>query len=233
MQHVVARRDGWTLLLGVTPELAAAALPLVAIDRDPEMIRELWPGDGAERRAVAGDWRALPFESGSFGAALGDGSLNVLASGDDQRAVLAELGRVLAARGRAALRVFCRPVVAERRTDLLRAAERGAVPCFHALKWRVAMSLAAERDGRVAVRDILEAFPADPGERHRLAGRAGWQSGEMLTLDVYRGSSAEYVFPTREELERRLPREFSRAEWIEVAGYPLAERCPLWVLDRA
>lgn len=233
MQEALARRDGSTLLLGVTPELADAAPPVLAVDRDPEMIRGLWPGDAAGRRAIVGDWRGLPCAAGSFGAALGDGSLNALSSGEDQRAVLEELGRALAPGGRAVLRVYCRPAAAEELPELFRAAGRAAVPCFHEFKWRVAMGLAAERRGRVAVRAILDAFPVDPGERERLAERAGWQVGDLGTLDVYRGSSAEYVFPTREELEQRLPRTFSRAEWIEVLGYPLADRCPLWVLDRA
>ena len=44
------------LLLGVTPELAAIAPNLLAVDRSEMMIAKVWPGDaaGAEFAAMTG-----------------------------------------------------------------------------------------------------------------------------------------------------------------------------------
>ena len=47
------------LVLGVTPELAAAFAQVEAVDRSAEMIAALWPGDAPGRRAIQGDWLEL------------------------------------------------------------------------------------------------------------------------------------------------------------------------------
>lgn len=230
--ELLADVGGPALLLGVTPELAAVTPALTAVDADAARIRGLWRG-GSGRSAVIADWRALPFAPGSFGAVVGDGSLNVLPDAESQAAALGEIGRVLAVSGVAVVRVFCRPTRAEQVTELFRLAPRGDEPSFDAFKWRVAMALAADRAGRVAVEDLRAAFPVEPEQRRALAARAGWALEDLETIDVYEGSAATYVFPSEGELEERLPATLETVEWRRVTGYPLAERCPLWVMARA
>src|SRR5262245_46649353 len=64
------------VLLGVTPEIARAAssagVPMIAVDRNIEMIQLVWPradvGNGA---AMCSDWSRLPLTSGAASCVVG------------------------------------------------------------------------------------------------------------------------------------------------------------------
>lgn len=77
-REAIAGRDDRVLLLGVTPALATLGKSLCAVELSPTVIRALWAGDSADRRAIAGDWRYLPFAPSSFSAVIGDGALSVV-----------------------------------------------------------------------------------------------------------------------------------------------------------
>jgi hypothetical protein len=207
------------LLLGVTPELAR--LPwreLVAIDHAPAMIKHLLP---RHRPAVIGDWRTLPFAAGAFELAIGDGVLSNLVYPDEYERFARELARVAA---RAALRVFASPPISESLDDVARALDTGAVRSFHALKWRIAMAVAGA--GRnVAVADIARAFDRIAPDRFALASRTGWARPVIDHVDIYRGSSLVYSFPTLDELRAAVAPVFEVTR-VQPHSYELGERCP-------
>ena len=66
------------ILLGVTPELAAAFDRVHAVDKSDGMIANVWPGDTESRKATQGNWLALPMPAGPVDAVVGDGSLNAI-----------------------------------------------------------------------------------------------------------------------------------------------------------
>lgn len=216
---------GQILLLGVTPQLAQLGRDLVAVDNSPKMLAQVWPGDAMNRRAVLADWTDLPFGDGEFSAVIGDAPLN--AAPHHAEIVMAEVSRVLAANGRFVFRAFCSPEEGEPldaiKHDVL--AER--VGNFHALKWRIAMALAASRRAAiVAVSDILAAFNAMFADRSELASRTGWPMEEIETVDAYVGADHSLSFPTLRSILDLMGSRFSQVGVINGQGYPLAERCP-------
>ncbi len=217
-------------LLGVTPELAGLAGDWTALDRDPNMIAALWPGDQATRRAMLGDWLNFPEALNELELVVGDGALNVLPDALAHRALLRELQRVLAPNGRAVLRVFLRPAAPQAPGVVVETASRSL--SFHGFKWRLAMALCAERQTMsLPVCELLGAFHARVADPAPWMQRHGWDPADLASISVYAESAEIYSFPSRAELEASVPSGL-RLRWLKVAGYELAARCPLAILDR-
>lgn len=232
-RQALGARVGTALLFGVTPELADIADDLTAIDRSQPMIDHIWPGDTTHRRARRGDWLNLDFADGAFDAVVGDGSLNMLRYPDCIRTALIGVARVLRPGGRFVCRLFAAPNAAEPLDQLRDAAYRSAIGNFHALKWRVAMAaVRASGDPNIAVRTIRDTFMRVFPDRQALAAATGWARADIDTIDVYDGSAEVYAFPTRAQFLGAVPSAFVPGRLIEAGVYPLAERCPLLVLER-
>jgi SAM-dependent methyltransferase len=229
-REAIRGHDRRVLLLGVTPKLAGLGEQLVAVDGSPEMVASIWPGDCEGRRATLGAWSELPFEDGAFDAVIGDGSLNSAPHHVEQ--VLAEARRVLPTGGRAAFRLFVSPDTPETLDAIQRDVMGGWPGNAHALKWRVAMALAASRrDAIVPAREILAAFDGLFPDRDDLAARTGWSKAEIDTLDAYIGADHSLGFPTLSAYCAMGERHFARSSVLPSSGYPLAERCPTMVLE--
>ena len=95
-----------------------------------------------------------------------------------------------------------------------------------------AMAIAEAPDFLVPVGDILDAFNILFPDRSALAGATGWERSAIDTLDAYVGAWHSLSFPTRRAIEELGSGRFSDCRFIESAGYPLAERCPLVVWTR-
>jgi SAM-dependent methyltransferase len=230
MRKAICGCDDHSLLLGVTPGIAALGKDLVAVEGSRAMIDRLWPGDQPDRRAIVGDWTALPFETGQFGAVIGDGALNSVAGGLDS--LIGEIARVLRVGGIAAQRIFASPDDRESLETVRSDALAGRIGNVHALKWRIAMAIAEAPDYLVAVADILGTFNAMFPDRSELASVTGWDPLEIDTLDAYVGAWHSLCFPTRGAVEARGSGRFASFRLVESEGYPLAERCPLVVWTR-
>lgn len=225
-------RDGQTILLGVTPELANATRNLVAVDASAEMIRAIWPGDTASRWAICADWLDLPFKDHRFGAAVGDACHTVLTFPDQHQRLYASLTEALAPGARLIFRVHCRPDRGESIVELREEVAKRRIGGFQEFKWRLAMVLAAERpQGNLPVREILAAFNALFPDRRQLISHTGWVPEQVATIAGYAESSEVYSFPTRAQFLSVVPRRFAGSHFIETAGFPLAERSPLWVAE--
>lgn len=220
------------LVLGVTPELVGVPLPagatVLAVDREPAMIDALFaPGTG--RRALAGEWLALPVPDASIDLVLGDGVCCLFGFPDDHHALARELARVLRPGGRAVLRLFVAPEQPETLADV-----RAALPAirsFDALKWRIAMAIQSPARA-VHVAAIRDAFDALVPDRDALAAAHGWRREVIDHVDIYRDSPAIYSFPTLAEV-----RAAFAPSLVEIArstpGYELGERCPTLVLGHS
>lgn len=225
IRSAIAGADGRMVMLGVTPALSSLGRDLTAVDAAPRMLTEVWPGDGDGRRAMIADWTDLPFADAGFTAAIGDGSLNACPGALE--GVFAELRRVLAPGGVAAFRFFAAPETPEPLSDIAADVERGAAGNFHALKWRIAMSLCAGRPhAAVPVEEIRAAFDAMFPDRGRLAAATGWEADSIETIDAYEGATHSLAFPTLSAL-RALGAPLGQLRVVPAKGYPLAERCPV------
>ncbi len=229
----IAGHDERVLLLGVTPELANAGRDVTALDSSELMIAAVWPGDGPHRRAVKGNWLAMPFPVAAFTAAIGDGCLSALTCPEGQQQLYAQLARVLQPGGRLVLRLFKAPDRAETLPTVLKAVRDGAIRNFHAFKWRLAMALtAAAGDPNIPVALILATFEREFPDRPKLAATTGWPLEQIDTIDVYRGSREVYSFMTFEQIRQTMPPSFTNPRLQDVGSYELAERCPLLIMDR-
>lgn len=221
-------------ILGVTPELVHLPWPadveLMAFDRSAHMIEQVWlPHPLVPSSIHQADWTALPLASSSLMAVVGDGSFNALPSLNSYRLVLAELHRVLVPEALAVFRCFLRPVNVETLEDVVAAVECGRVGSFHALKWRVAMSLADVPGAGVAVSDIHTAFETCFPSRSQLANQTGWSLLQIDTIDAYQGTATRYNFPTLTEMQAQCTPYFA-VEDVRYATYELADRCPTLTL---
>lgn len=217
------------LVLGVTPELVTMTLPagstLVAVDKEPAMIDALFtPAPG--RRALVGEWLALPLPDASIDLVVGDGGCSVFVFPGEYRAFAAELSRVMRPGGLVALRLFAAPARAET-LDEVRAA-LPAIGSFDALKWRIAMAVQSPARA-VPVTAIRDAFDALVPDRAELATRTGWRREVIDHIDAYRDSRAVYSFPTLDEVRAVLAPRFIEVA-CRVPSYELGHRCPTLVL---
>ena len=224
--------DDRVLMLGVTPELASLGRRLIAVDRNQTMIEHIWPGDSDSRRAVKGDWLALPFPPASFSAVIGDGSFNCLVYPDGYGRLLGEIGRVIRPAGRIAVRVYLAPDEPETIPVLKHQVMSGRAGSFHAFKWRFAQALLAVAGGvNVKVEAIRDGFDGEFPDRSSLARASGWSMEDIATIDFYKGSAEVYSFPTLAQFRAALPASFGIAKAVPSGRYELAERCPLLVMD--
>ena len=221
------------LLLGVTPELADLSPNLTAVDRTQPMLDFVWPGDTPQRRARLGNWLKLGMPSASFASVIGDGALTFPYPGL-QTKVLREAANVLIPGGRFVCRVFSSPETGETLEAVRSAVGRGEIGSVHALKWRIGMAIGHERGGpNVPVSEIRDTCERWFPDRASLAADTGWPRDEIDTIDTYAGSNAIYGFSTRRQLLEIVPPEFANARFVDAGSYELAERCPLFVLERA
>lgn len=220
---------GRCLLLGVTPELAQLSAQLVALDNSADMIRALWPQD---KRAILGDWLAMPFEDAAFDHVIGDGCPVLLDHPLQHACFFAEAARVLKPGGRLLLRAFVGAEQTETPEQVCAMALAGEICGFHAFKWRLSMALAGHApDYTFPIAQTLATCERLLPDRTRLAAATGWRMQDIATIDFYRGSTARYSYPPLHALLATLPLELHCSELL-YGRYELAERCPLLVLER-
>lgn len=224
--------DASVLLLGATPELAEIPARTIAVDRSALSLDFIWPGNTPARAALRGNWLALPCADRSFTAAIGDGSLSCLEYPGEYERVLHELARAVRPGGRIVLRVYLRPERPQSAADIYAQAMSGAARSPHALKWMVAHAACAERDSaNLPVVAILDAYDRAFPDRQALSAATGWCLDEVGHVDAYAGARDVYSFPTSGQLLDVVARAGLRGRLLPVGSYPLADRCPLLVVD--
>ena len=233
MRRLLAGRSGPALQLGVTPEIARLSSHGLALDWSEAMIRTVWPGDTATHKTVLGDWLAVPLKDHSMDAVFGDACLSMLDWPGDQRRLLIEAERVLRPRGRLVLRCFAGPEEREILDALKAAAIAGEISSFGAFKLRLNMAAFALPDHAPNTGARIHAlFQTWFPDREALARAAGWSLADIAGIDAYAGGTSLHTYPTRRQVADLLPSSADH-RFVETAGYPLAERCPLLVVDFA
>lgn len=217
------------LLLGVTPEIALMNWPpgtrLVAVDHNPAMIREVWPGASRGYTALCADWTDTGLAPASQDIVVGDGCFSTLTSRDQYRATVQALRRLVRPHGIVLMRFFIRPDVAEATAAVIADLHAGRMGNFHVFKWRLAMALHGSLDDGVRLADIWDAWHASVGDPAGLARRFGWPLAVVQTIDAYRGVETRYTFPTLAEARAAMADAFDEfACWFP--HYELGERCP-------
>ena len=175
---------------------------------------------------------SLPCPERSFSAALGDGSLNCLEYPSAYQRLFRELARVVQPGGRVAIRVYVTPDPCESTAAVRGLTMAGRVETIHALKWRLANALCAERvQPNVSVQCILDVFNREFPDRRALRCATGWTDFELAQIDAYDGSFDVYSFPTMKQILASITDDFDTPRLVPSGTYELAERCPLLVMD--
>lgn len=224
------------LLLGVTPGVAAMRWPagssLLALDASLPMVQGVWPRNlDGRRRAVCGDWRALPCGPGSREAVVGDGSINCLPYPEGYRALAGAVWEVLSEGGIFVLRCYLQP--GERESAEQVVADLPAIPSFHHYKFRLLMALQRTVRQGIAVDEVYRFWAGrHPGGRGVPSG-PGWEPAVVETIELYRGTQTVHTFPTLAELRGVLGERFDEIG-LSTPSYPLGERCPtlIWTPRR-
>ena len=233
VRRLIAGHAECLLLLGVTPELSGFGSRTIAVDRSQTSLAWIWPGNASSRHGVRGDWMHLPCGTGRFSAAVGDGGLSCLEYPADYGRLFGELARAVRIGGRIVLRLYSRPAAGESVADVHVEALSGGIGTIHALKWRLAHALCAERgESNIAVRSILRGFNEAFHDRAALARTTGWSRQDIAQIDAYDGMSDVYSFPTVDQVLAVIPAGFRSPQIHPVGAYELADRCPLLVIDR-
>jgi SAM-dependent methyltransferase len=218
------------LLLGVTPELAAVPSHTIAVDWSANMIAIAWPGDTEHSQAVLGDWRKLPLGKASVAAAIGDGCFTMLRYPDEQPLLLEQLRLAVRPGGRAIIRCFVTPEPCESLAEVRKEVLAGGVS-FHEFKLRFNMAVALEIEhANVRSEQLFDHFQVLFPDRASLARSAGWEPAAIVEMEAYKGSPYIHCYPSRRQLMERMP-DWVSPRFVETEGYPLADRCPLLVVD--
>lgn len=232
VKRQIKDRQGLTLLLGVTPELADIAPDIVAVDRNFSMIANVWPGNTLTRRAIVGDWRNSNFASNVFSVCVGDGSLCGLEYPTEIATLFHELKRILRKDGRIVCRLYLSPDTSETISTLKESALYGTIGNFHAFKMRLAMALAAQQPvPQIRVENILDTFNALFKNRDDLVRITGWSREQIDTIDFYRGSNVIFNLPTADQLLSVVSKVCPRMRLVPSGRYEMSERCPLLVVE--
>lgn len=226
---VTSNRPLSVAVLGVTPELIGLSWPpqsvVYAYDQSAEMIQSIWPAPPTSKAVITQSrWQTLPVKREFFDAVVGDGSLNALPHLDDYEEVFEELYRTTRPSAKIVLRCFARPEHPESISDLIQVTRKGQIKSFHAFKWHLAMSLAADTHGSVTLSEIYSTFTAN-FNREELTKCSHWAPDIIATIDAYRSSPTRYTFPTRSEWQK-LSQGHWRINSIQTGTYELADRCP-------
>ena len=216
------------LLLGVTPEIAELAweppLRLVAVDKSEGMVKAVWPGDTATRRALIGDWLGLELPEAPFDVVIGDGVFSIFEHPTGYARLATALAKLVKPGGLFSVRLFCRPEPSEPVDAVFRGLFGGGIGNFHVFKWRLAMALQGNATRGVRLADIWSTFCEHAGSVREVAQRTGWPEPVVGTLEGYRDVQDCYSFSTEREVIDCL----TAFELVETwhPDYELGERCP-------
>lgn len=231
--ELIAGHDERVLLLGITLALADIGQDLTATDWSSDQIARMWPGDRPDRRALLADWRDLEVPKGQFTSVIGDGSLSTLQWPSGYSSVFARAAEALAPGGRLVIRCFVAPDERESLEQVADDVFSGREDSYHATKWRVAMAAAGD-DGNVPVRDIYDAFRRLFPDWPALARDRNWDIEAIeRVIGSFRNSPMIYSFVTRHSILATIPETFTNPRFVCSGEYPLAERCPFLVAERA
>jgi hypothetical protein len=209
-------------LLGVTRELTQAFENLVAVEREPGMISNVWLGDTDSKRVIHNDWLKVQFPLERFGGAVGDGSINQVAFPHDQLELLDRILDWLEPGGVFACRMYTRPDTPITLDDLRR---EGLNPTINWSAYRRMLSMyLAEIEGQtIHTRNITAVFDELFPDRTILP----WTQQELEMIDTYATSKLQSCLPTRKELEQIIPSRARDVQFIDVGNYDLAHCCPV------
>ena len=234
-----AKEHHEVLMLGVTPAVANAGweegTTLTAVDRCPEMIENVWPGDRegigeAARTALCVDWREMPY-SAKFHAAVGDAPMSNMETPEGYRELAATLHKVLAPGGKLVLRHFLGHSTKRDPAAVISGMRDGRYANFHQGKLDLLMALQPDPDTGVVLGDAWEYWINNAPGPDELAVETGWPDADIASIGLYDRLCTVLFFPSLRTLCGYLEPWFSLTSRVKCA-YPEGVRSPVLVWTR-
>lgn len=224
------------LLLGVTPEVASMlwhkGFQLIALDKCPEMISQVWPTESVPgSQVICGNWLQIPLLDRSCDIVIGDGCFTQLSCLDSYQKVLQEVKRVIRPQGLFGMRFFLRPPSSETIATIYSELWEKRISNFHVFKLRLAMALHGTLDQGVRLADIWNCWHEIITDPVQLAQHLGWSMTLIATIDCYKENNSYYTFPTLKEV-RVVFSEYFTEIGCYFPSYELRERCPTILFKR-
>ena len=219
--------QGHILQLGCTPEIHAAFDHITAVDKDPNMIATVWPGNTDTKHVYQDNWMEMAWPINTFDGIVSDCGVVMISTIKTQAQFLHRCFSWLKPGGTYAQRYFERPTepitLDELRADIAGPAHIN----FHAFKWKMGMYIAGQQGATTPSKRILELFREISGDRQELCARTGWPPEQVATVDFYETSGQIVTFADRAEYLSTIPADAVDVEFLYTTDYDWAERCPI------
>jgi hypothetical protein len=196
------------------------------------MLHEVWPGNlPAVRAAIEAEWSRLPLAADSCDLVLGDCSFTAVRFPEGHRAVLKMAAKLVSPGAMLVIRYRVRPPIAQSIQEIFDVPHAGPNDSFHAFKMRLAMALQPSSPQGVTMNEIWDAFERRVTNRSQWGRQYGWPRTDIDTIDLYRGKSVRFWFPTLDELrsvhaERFVEQAMHATEGESGRRYPIFELRP-------
>lgn len=219
--------EGPVLLMGVTPELHNAFDDILAIDRDIQMINNVWPGDTDKKKVMNAQWETFITSNNKFMGIIGDCSLTLLADVKSITNFNQKAYNWLMPGGVFAHRIFHKPKDPITR-EYLSYITKGPAPInFNAFKWMMFMYYAHEIHNKIKVPNIRKLFNELCPVRETVSEATGWTMNQINSIDIYEHSDWEVIVLSKKEWLETIPKGATDVKFTYQNDYDLAELCPI------
>jgi SAM-dependent methyltransferase len=210
------------LILGVTPEYFHLNWPentsLSAIDKTPEMVENVWPGERAQ--VTLGSWEELPFSSASKNLVLCDGGLHLLSHPHKMQQLVRKINDIIDLDGYLLLRLFLPSASESTPEEVLEDLTSGKIPSLNHLKMKLASSLQKNVTEGVQLADIWDTLHSIENDQEKLALQLGWDLKDLQAINVYQNSPVKYHLLSLEEVTDLFTTENDHVFHVEKVIYP-------------
>jgi len=225
-------KQGRALMFGVTPELHKVFPDLLAIDANPEMIKQVWPGDTLLRTALVGECMSMRFPPESFANVIGDGAITMLSSPDNIREIQNKAYEWLEPGGMFIHRLFECPdeqITLDRLIDILK---NPATMNWNAFKMLMMFHRAQNNNSIIQLNSVLDLFNEIAPDRDAVCTATGWDRAVVDTIDLYQGIGTITYKPNRAQWIEMIPEDAVNIHFHTVPGYDLYEMCPIMTWEK-
>lgn len=201
------------VMLGVTPEIAQLNWPaganVLAVDRSPEMVRAVWPGDRPERRALCSDWITALTSAAPLDTVIGDCSLTSQQYPHEWNRLIKATASALTDSGQLILRCRTSPERSETPEQVFEDLLHGRIASFHSFKLRLAIALQPAPGAGVVLHDVWRCWSRAAITPEDLHAATGWPLEIISTIELYRNKPACLTFPSLRQIRELIGTRFS------------------------
>lgn len=214
------------LLMGVTPEIHNAFTTITAIDRDPKMISNVWPGDTETKTALNAQWESVVLAK-KFDGIIGDFALTMLADKKVIESFNNKSFSMLNPGGVTAQRIFHKPKDPVTREHLIDILSKPAAISWNTFKLLLMFAYSHETHSKIKHSNVLKMFNEICPDRELASKNTGWSLQSINSIDLYENATQEIIILSKKEWLETVPKGAINVKFTYCEDYDLAELCPI------